>query len=762
MGWFVTVFPLNQCGYICFKSNPMSKHTSTDRENIDKYLSADEQYSIENLLHRKPNEFELNMFAAMWSEHISYKSSARWIEDLPVEGEGVIVPAGEENAGVIRITDDLACIVKMESHNHPVALNPGEAAVGVGNVYRDLMAMGGKPVAQLNVLRFGDPNDPKVRESIGKIVRALGSYSNNFGVPVIGGEILFDESYTYNPLLNYLSLGLVKTDKVIRAAFRKKGDSVLLLGRKTSGAGVHGAGFASSPFTGPARHLIPETQLADPHAGKVLSECLQEMNEDGLILAMQDIGAGGVLCAASEMAFRGKTGVEIQIEDIPVIRKELSSIEILLSQSQEQMLVSVSPDKSDAFLEIAERWEITCAVIGKVTDQGSIDIKYGKEQLAHLPVSSLVKGGGAPVYIRNLEDPIRKVVRVEATEVPFPGNLKELARTMICHPNVASRRYIYEQFDTMAGLANVGSYFFTDAGLVALPDHDQLLAVSVDGNSRYVRREPRRGAMIAVAEAARNIVCSGGRPVALTNGLNFGDPSDLHVYYDFVESVKGIHKMASMMNVPVVAGNVSLNNQSVINGETLSVQPTPVIGMVGIVDSREALMSIGFRSKGDMIFLLGRSSNDISGSEYLAAVHLIDETASPEFDPEHELKLQKIMAYLAKNKLVASAHDVSIGGLFIALVECCLPNTLGFDITSPAEVREDAFLFGESQSRIIVSVSEDTETAFLDYMMEQEFPFSALGHVTKQEFRIDDQSFGFVTDYARDFENALGEVLEGS
>jgi phosphoribosylformylglycinamidine (FGAM) synthase-like enzyme len=332
---------------------------------------------------------------------------------------------------------------------------------------------------------------------------------------------------------------------------------------------------------------------------------------------------------------------------------------------------------------------------------------------------------------------------------------------MIVHPNVASRRYIYEQFDTMAGLSNIGAFFPSDAGVLSIPGSKKLIALSVDGNSRYVRREPRKGTMIAVAEAARNIVCSGGEPVALANGLNFGDPGDLQVYHDFTECVKGIRQISEKMQVPVVAGNVSFNNVTRRAHTSVSVQPTPVIGMVGMIGSQEDMTSVSFRAKGDMIYMLGRSSNDLSGSEYLSAIHLVEETAAPEFDLDHEMKLQQIMRTLIHDGMVLSAHDVSLGGLFVALVECCLPNNLGFDITSPAEVRTDAFLFGESQSRIVVSVSANAETAFLDFMMEQQFPFSALGHVTKQELRIDDSSFGFITDYARGFENALGSLMEG-
>lgn len=738
----------------------MKSRINEYREVPAYYLTADELYSIEKLLNRKPTDFELHMFAAMWSEHISYKSSTKWVEELPVKGERVIVQARDENAGVIELDDEFACVVKMESHNHPTAVNSLEAGVGVGNVYRDLMSMGAMPVAQLNILRFGDPTESETRELLNNVIKSLGKYSNNFGVPVVGGEILFDDSYSSNPLLNLMAVGLVKKKSIITSSFKKAGDRIILIGSGTSGSGVHGAGFASAPFTGKMKHLIPESQLADPYAGKVLSECILEMNEAGIIQSMQDVGAGGVLCAAAEMAHRGSKGADLTIENFPLVRKDLEAIDILLSQSQEQMLITVDRIKVGLFEKMADKWEVSYAIVGKVTDNGRIRIFHFDECPGDLPVSTLVRGGGAPVYIRNMKDPGRKVIKVSADEVPFPGSLKELAQQLIRSPNVASRKFIYEQFDTMAGLSYHGTGFHSDAGVLRIPGSRKHIAVSVDGNSRYVRREPRKGTMIAAAESARNIICSGGSPVALANGLNFGDPSDLHVYHDFVECIKGIRQIAEKMKVPVTAGNVSFNNLTLTENATLSIQPTPVIGMLGIIEDESDIMTVGFKSKGDMIFLIGRSDNDISGSEYLAAIHLIDETAAPVFDPDHEISLHRTVMELIRRRLIVSAHDVSLGGLFVALVESCLPNNFGFDITSPAEVREDAFLFGESQSRIIVSVSPIQETAFLDFMIEQDFPFSALGHVTKQELRIDDNSLGFITDYARDFENALGEILD--
>lgn len=728
------------------------------KERALSYLTQDEAYSVSSMLGREPNAFELNMFAAMWSEHISYKSSIKWLEEMPIEGQDVNVKAGEENAGVIHLNKELSCVIKMESHNHPIAVDPRQGAVGVGNVNRDLIAMGAEPIGQLNILRFGDPKQKPVRDMVNAVVGALGSYSNNFGVPVVGGEILFDPSYAFNPLVNIMGVGIVPSDQLIRAAFTASGQVVVLLGKRTSGRGVHGAGFASRALKKKGQ-MVPESQVADPASGKILMDCIMELNAKGLIRGMQDIGAGGVLCAAAEMADRGKLGVGLRLDKIPVLREDIDALGILLSQTQEQMLLSIQGEDWEQVEQIARRWDLECTSIGLVSGEERIRIMDGEKTYGDLPVSLLVRGGGAPMYIRPMKDRGKVARAVSAEEVPMPGNLKDIARKMVSLPNIASRRWIYEQFDTMAGLGNLSSEYASDAGIIKVQGQELALAMSVDGNSRYGKLEPRLGAMISVAEAARNIICSGGRPLALADCLNYGDPADPFVYKDFAESVKGIGVVCRKMQIPVVAGNVSFHNLT-HNGEDIaSVIPTPVVGMVGVLDQPEDVMTVNFRKKGDVIFLVGRSDNDISSSEYLSYVHMVNESAAPKFDLEYELNMQRVVQELIQRKLVSSAHDVSLGGLFITLVECALPGGLGFDVTSPAEIRGDAFLFGESQSRVVVSVSSEQETDFLDFMMESGLHFSALGHVTKEELRVDDSSFGFIADYARDFEQALGKLL---
>ena len=736
----------------------MDLNESQLRERALSFLTSDEVYSIGSMLGRDPNPFELNMFAAMWSEHISYKSSIKWLEELPRKGDRVDVEAGAENAGVIKLNDELACVLKMESHNHPVAVDPRQGAVGVGNVNRDLIAMGAVPVGQLNILRFGDPSQKPVRDMVNSVISALGSYSNNFGVPVVGGEILFDESYNFNPLINLMGVGIVKRDRLVRAAFASPSQEVVLLGKKTSGKGVHGAGFASRALQRKGQ-MVPSSQVADPALGKMLMDCIMELNREGLIGGMQDIGAGGVLCAAAEMADRGKMGVLLLLDQIPLLRDDIDALGKLLSQTQEQMLLAVEQDEMNRVLEIAGAWNLECVSIGKVTSDERIRIREKGKVYGDLPVKLLVRGGGAPVYLRSMKPRGKAIRSFSAEDVPMPGNLKDIARKMVSLPNIASRRWIYEQFDTMAGLSNLSSEYASDAGIIKLEGYSMALAMSVDGNSRYGRLEPRKGTMISVAEAARNIICSGGKPLALADCLNYGDPADPFVYNDFAESIRGISEVCRAMDIPVVAGNVSFHNLT-HNGEDItSVIPTPVVGMLGIVEKLDDVMTVSFRSKGDMIYLVGRSDNDISSSEYLSFVHLINESAAPGFDLGYEMKLQAVVSELIRRALVSSAHDVSLGGLFVTLVECALPAGLGFDITSPAEIRGDAFLFGESQSRVVVSVSADQETEFLDFMMETGIHFSALGHVTKEELRIDDSSFGFIADYARDFERSLERRL---
>ena len=593
---------------------------------------------------------------------------------------------------------------------------------------------------------------------VNSVISALGSYSNNFGVPVVGGEILFDESYNFNPLINLMGVGIVKRDRLVRAAFASPSQEVVLLGKKTSGKGVHGAGFASRALQRKGQ-MVPSSQVADPALGKMLMDCIMELNREGLIGGMQDIGAGGVLCAAAEMADRGKMGVLLLLDQIPLLRDDIHALGKLLSQTQEQMLLAVEQDEMNRVLEIAGAWNLECVSIGKVTSDERIRIREKGKVYGDLPVKLLVRGGGAPVYLRSMKPRGKAIRSFSAEDVPMPGNLKDIARKMVSLPNIASRRWIYEQFDTMAGLSNLSSEYASDAGIIKLEGYSMALAMSVDGNSRYGRLEPRKGTMISVAEAATNIMCPGGKPLDLADGLNYGDPADPFVYNDFAESIRGISEVCRAMDIPVVAVNVSFHNLT-HNGEDItSVIPTPVVGMLGIVEKLDDVMTVSFRSKGDMIYLVGRSDNDISSSEYLSFVHLINESAAPGFDLGYEMKLQAVVSELIRRALVSSAHDVSLGGLFVTLVECALPAGLGFDITSPAEIRGDAFLFGESQSRVVVSVSADQETEFLDFMMETGIHFSALGHVTKEELRIDDSSFGFIADYARDFERSLERRL---
>jgi phosphoribosylformylglycinamidine synthase len=495
---------------------------------------------------------------------------------------------------------------------------------------------------------------------------------------------------------------------------------------------------------------------------KLLLEASLELNRSGAIIGMQDMGAAGIICSTSEMSEKGGNGMRIDLGKVPLRQKNIEAWEILLSESQERMLVCVKKGKEKVVEKIFEKWDLNCEIIGEVIREDKLEFFVGEELVAEVPASSLVLGGGAPVYDREYREPayFREYKKFKLDDIPEPEDLKEVTCKLVKHPNIASKRWVYEQYDTMVRTNNMSTNFPSDAGLVNIKGTNTCLALTTDCNSRYVHADPRTGAMIAVSEAARNIVCSGGEPVAITNCLNFGNPYNQEVYWQFVEAVKGMGEACRKFETPVTGGNVSFYNQASIEGKTEPVYPTPVIGMLGIVRDKDLIMSLDFKEKGDLIFLIGKSRNDLAGSEYLYSVIGVKESPPPFFDLDFEYRIQEAVKGLIQGKMIRSAHDVSDGGLFITLVESAIPKELGFDITCPAEIRQDAFLFGEAQSRIVVSVDMKHETEFIDYMMDLDLPFSALGHVTKGELRIDDSSFGFISDVKKNYMTSLEHYIE--
>lgn len=725
-------------------------------------LEDQEFEMIREILGRDPNFTELSIFSVMWSEHASYKNSIKWLKTLPREGDQILAGAGEENAGLVDIGSGFACAFKIESHNHPCAIEPYQgAATGVGGINRDIFTMGARPVAQLNSLRFGNIENDRTHWLMKGVVKGIGDYGNAFGVPVVAGEVYFNDSYNTNPLVNAMSVGILRHEEMISAVAKGKGNPVYIVGSSTGKDGIHGATFASADITEDSANDIPSIQVGDPFMEKLLLEATLELNKTGAVIGMQDMGAAGIICSTSEMSAKGNSGMRIDLDKVPLRQQNMEGWEILLSESQERMLVVVEKGREKEVEAVFDKWDLNCEIIGEVIDEDRLYFYRHGELIADVPASVLVLGGGAPQYDREYREPewIKEYRNFSIDDVPEPEEYHEVIHQLINHPNIASKRWVYEQYDTMVGTSNMSTNFPSDAGLVNIKGTRSALAVTVDCNSRYVQSDPETGAMIAVAEAARNIVCSGGEPLAVTNCLNFGNPYNPEVYWQFVHAVQGMGKACRAFHTPVTGGNVSFYNQTSIGGKVVPVYPTPTIGMLGLLKEKNNQMTIPFKSKGNMIYLIGKSVNDIASSEYLVTVHGIDKSPPPYFDLEEELKVQEAVRDLIRFSLVRSAHDISEGGLFMALVECGMPKGLGFDITTDAEIRTDAFLFGEAQGRVVVSVSPTRETEFIDFMIGKEVPFSALGHVTKGEVRIDDISYGFICDMRREYETAIESYL---
>ncbi|MDR1056101.1 MAG: phosphoribosylformylglycinamidine synthase subunit PurL [Prevotellaceae bacterium] len=726
-------------------------------------IFPEELDAIKGILGHDPNFTELNIFSAMWSEHASYKNSIKWLKTLPRKGKHVLTEAGSENAGLVDIGEGLACCFKIESHNHPCAVEPYQgAATGVGGINRDIFTMGARPIAQLNSLRFGNPKDARSKWLLKDVVKGIGDYGNAFGVPVVTGEVYFDDCYNINPLINAMSVGLVKIGNTISATAKGVGNPVYIIGSLTGKDGIHGAAFASADITEDSTEDIPSIQVGDPFMEKLLLEASLELRDSGALVGMQDMGAAGIICSTSEMSERGGCGMKIDLTKVPLRQKNMEAWEILVSESQERMLAVVEKGKENIVEAIFKKWDLECAIIGEVIAADNLEFYYHGKLEAQVPASALALGGGAPVYDREYREPayIKEYEKFDIDSIPDNTDLKEVALLLSKSPNIASKRWVYEQYDSMVRTVNMSTNFPADAAVVNIKGTNKALVLTVDCNSRYVKANPETGTMIAVAEAARNIVCSGGEPCAITNCLNFGNPYNPEIYWQFVHAIKGMSKACKKFDTPVTGGNVSFYNQSEIGGKIEAVYPTPTIGMLGILENKRHQMGLAFQNKGDMIYLIGESVEDISSSEYLYNYHGIKASPAPYFDLEKEFAVQRIVRELIKTNLILSAHDVSDGGLFITLLESAMPNNFGFDITSDAEIRTDAFLFGESQGRIVVSVAPSREAAFVDFMQKQHVPFTTLGHVTKSELRVDDISFGFINDLKEMYDTSLENIIE--
>ncbi len=725
-------------------------------------LLPEEFERIQKILGRDPNFTELSVFSAMWSEHCSYKNSIEWLKTLPKEGPSLLAEAGEENAGLVDIGDGYACAFKIESHNHPSAVEPYQgAATGVGGINRDIFTMGARPIAQLNSLRFGDPEKKRTQWHLKGSVQGIGDYGNSFGIPVVGGEVFFDPCYDTNPLINAMSAGIVRTDHILSATASGPGNPVYIVGSATGKDGIHGASFASRSITEDSGEDIPAVQVGDPFQEKLLLEATMELSQTDAVVGMQDMGAAGISCSTSEMAADGGVGMTIDLDQVPLRQANMEPFEILLSESQERMLVVIEKGKEEEVERIFEKWDLNCAQIGEVTEGKELVYRMKGEEVARIPAHDLVLGGGAPRYEREYREPayIQENRAFSMEDVPEPEDLIEVARHLTAHPNIASKRWVTEQYDTMVGTRNLSVEHPTDAGLTMLKGTNKALAFTTDCNARYVEADPEEGAAIAVAEAARNISCSGAEPAAISNCLNFGDPYDPEVYWQFVGAIKGMSKACEKFGTPVTGGNVSFYNQIEEKDRTVPVFPTPVIGMMGHLEDRSKLMTLDMKQKGDLILLLGESKNDISASQYLSSWHGIRRSPAPHFDLEAEANLHSALREAIAEGSLHSAHDVSDGGLYISLVEKGIPRGFGFDIETDDEIRMDAFLFGEAQGRVVVTVSPDEDDDLIDIMENWQVPVMLLGHVTKGKMVVDGEQFGFIQDAKERYEKSIPELV---
>jgi phosphoribosylformylglycinamidine synthase len=733
-------------------------------------LLPEEFEKIKSILGRTPNFTELSIYSVMWSEHCSYKNSIVWLKTLPKEGPAMLAEAGEENAGLLDIGEGLACCFKIESHNHPSAIEPYQgAATGVGGINRDIFSMGARPIAQLNSLRFGNIQTDRTKWLVKGVVKGIGDYGNAFGIPTVGGEVYFDDCYETNILVNAMSVGIAKVGKTVSAIAEGPGNPVFIFGAATGKDGIHGAAFASKDISEDSINDLPSVQVGDPFWEKLILEASMELLETGAVVGMQDMGAAGITCSTSEMAAKSGTGMHIDLDKVPMRQAEMKGWEILLSESQERMLVILNKGMEQAAIDIFKKWDLTYACIGEVTDTGRVQYYMHGQLEADIPAHSLVLGGGAPVYKREWERPtyfndiagydMDLVHDVSLTQEGSSGNSAiTVARFLSQLPNIASKKWVYRQYDSMVGTVNQSTNRPSDAAVVRIKGSQKSLALTVDCNSRYVWANPDTGCQIAVAEAARNIVCSGGIPGGVTNCLNFGNPYDKEVYYQFKHAIDGMGKACRKFNTPVTGGNVSFYNQST-DGE--AVFPTPTIGMVGIIEHPDHVMTLDFKAAGDLIYLLGEPQNDLGSSQYLAKYREVKFSPVPHFDLNKEYDLQQSVYKLITGKHLQSCHDLSEGGLFIALLESGMHRGLGFNITTDAQFRKDAYLFGEAQSRIVVTVNPSQKAAFEAAVSADGIACRLLGEVGGDHITIDGVDFGQIAQYQSLYDNAISKAIEG-
>jgi phosphoribosylformylglycinamidine synthase len=689
-------------------------------------LTAEEYEKACALLGRTPTLEELGVFAVMWSEHCSYKSSRALLRQLPTKGPAVLQGPGE-NAGAVDIGDGLAAVFKIESHNHPSAVEPFQgAATGVGGILRDVFTMGARPVAILDALRFGSLEHPRTPYLVKGVVAGIGHYGNCVGVPTVGGDLYFDAGYDRNILVNAFTLGIAPRDRLVRARAAGPGNPVIYVGSRTGRDGIHGASLLASAGLDASADKRPAVQVGDPFTEKLLLEACLELMRTDYVIAIQDMGAAGLTSSAVEMASRGGAGIVLDLDAVPVREPDMTPYELLLSESQERMLLVARAGSEEAVAAIFRRWDLPAVVVGRVTDDGVFRARWRGREVCAIPAAALTEA--APVYRRPAEEPVARLEeaqRLELAAVREPADLEQALLALLESPNCCSREWVYRQYDQLVG-GNTVVRPGGDAAVLRVEGTRRGLALTVDGNSRYTRLDPYLGAVLAVVEAARNCVAVGARPLAVSDCLNYGNPEQPDVMWEFEQGIAGIRVACLALGIPVVSGNVSFYNET----EGRSIPPTPVIAMVGLLEDVEAHVTPWWKAEGDVVVLLGRTREELGGSEYLAVVHGLVRGTPPWIDLEAEKRLHRVVLEAAGERLLRSAHDVAEGGLAVALAESCFGGPrLGVRVTLERGMRTDALLFGESQSRMLVSVRRRHLGRLRELCRREEVPLAVLGEV---------------------------------
>ena len=693
-------------------------------------LSDDEFNRILEILGREPNYVELGIFSVMWSEHCSYKSSIKMLKTFPREGSRLLVEAGEENAGLVDLGDGLATAFKIESHNHPSAVEPYEgAATGVGGIMRDVFTMGARPIASMNSLRFGSLERARNRYLLDHVVEGIADYGNCLGIPTVGGEVVIEDSYSGNCLVNAMSLGIVETKYVSSAIAKGVGNPVYIVGSTTGRDGIHGATFASVELTEETESKRSNVQVGDPFTEKLLMEASLELCKKLWLVGIQDMGAAGITCSCSEMSAKGESGIKIDLDKVPLREDSMNAYEIMLSESQERMLVVIEQGFDKELNAIFEKWELDCTRVGEVTDTGMLEVYHRGNKVAEIPSEELVLGGGAPQYDMPVREPayFSEINNFTIDAIQEEEDYNKTLLTLLSTPNITSKQFVFRQYDSTVR-SNTVQGPGGAAAVIRLKGTQKGLAISTDCNGRYVYLNPRMGGQIAVVESARNVVCSGGEPLAITNCLNFGNPQDPEIYWQFKEAVTGIGEACRALNTPVTGGNVSFYNET---GDT-AVYPTPVIGMVGLLENINQSTTIEFKGAGDFIVTLGALNGCLGGSEYLRTIHGKIQGPIPHLNLELEMGIQELCLEAIKKGIIKSAHDLSDGGLAVNISESIVHSKqgLGARLDVVRKLQNNELLFGECQSVIVVTLEESALYELILLAQKLDMHTQTIGRVT--------------------------------